>query len=207
MLTRSRNSGAGGGETGDRDDEEAGRNDGDALRRQDEDAAEYGADQDGEKRAGLDQRVAGEQLVRREVGRQNAVFDRPEEGRMDPHQEQDREQQHNMTAGEAGHRDRHEDDLGGLDRDDQLALLEFVGEKPRRGRKQEERQDEQPRRRRDQDLPIEPGLLRQPIGHQDDECVLEEIIVERAQELGDEERQEAAALEQREWAMAHGPRL
>ncbi len=112
---------------------------------------------------------------------------------MDPHQEQDGEQQHDVTAIEPGDGDRHEDDLGDLDGEDQPALLEFISEEPRRRRKQEERQDEQARRRGDQHLAVEPGLLRQPVGQEDDKRVLEEIVVERAEKLGDEERQEAPA--------------
>src|SRR5260370_1302165 len=54
---------------------------------------------------------------------------------------------------------------------------------------------------------VEPGLLGQSVGQEDDKRVLEEIVVERAEELGDEERQEAPAAQQRERVSGHGPGL
>jgi len=50
------------------------RDNGDALAGQDEYAAGNGADQDGEERAGFDQRIAAEQFVGRQMRRQDAVF-------------------------------------------------------------------------------------------------------------------------------------
>ena len=81
--------------------------------------------------------------------------------------------------------------------DDPL-LLVFVREPPGRGGEEEVGQDEDAGRHRHHELAIDAGRLGEAEGDQDDEGVLEQIVVEGTQELGDEQRQEAPALEDAE---------
>ncbi|MEJ0069339.1 MAG: hypothetical protein WDO24_12125 [Pseudomonadota bacterium] len=160
------------------------------------------AEQDREKRTGLDQRIARDQLVRRQMNRQDAVFQRAEERRMQPHQDQHDEQQGDIAEAQPDHAEQHEADLASLDDADQPSLLEPVGEPPGRRRAQQERQDEQAGRQIGEDGAVHPGLRRQAEHDQDHHRGLEQIVVERAEELSDEHRQEASARQQRHCAAA-----
>ena len=70
-----------------------------------EDAAEDGAEQDGDERPHLDQAVAADELLGREVLREDRVLQRAEEGRLNAEEEEDREE-HGLVADD--HRDRAE---------------------------------------------------------------------------------------------------
>jgi len=104
-------------------------------------------------------------------------------------------------------RQRRGGDLGELDEADQLRLLVTVGELAGGRREQEERQDEQSAGEVDQHLGPHPAGLRGLEGDQDDQRVLEDVVVERAEELRREERSEPAFGEQSELAtVRHCPR-
>src|SRR5258707_1175553 len=78
------------------------------------------------------------------------------------------------------------------------SLAEPVGGAPGGRGEEEERQDEDPRRRRLQQLDIDPRRVREAVDGENDERVLEEVVVEGAAELRQEQRQEPARAEQGE---------
>ena len=92
---------------------------------------------------GFHQPGPAEHFVLAQVLRQDRVFDRPEEGRMDAHREHRGEHQRDVGEHEPGAAEDHDPDLGELDDPDQPRLVVIVGELARQCREQEEGQDEQ----------------------------------------------------------------
>jgi hypothetical protein len=171
----------------------------------DQERAEQGAEQDGEERRHLDQPIAADQLVAAQHLGQDAVLERTEHGRVEPHHEQHRQQQVDAVHEEAVARDQHDRDLHRLDDLGEPGLVVLVRELAGGGGKKKERQDEQAGRQVRVAVLV---LLAEPDRgphDQDHQRVLEHVVVERAQGLGQEERQEAALPEQRELALVrHG---
>src|SRR5690348_17864898 len=100
---------------------------------------------------------------------------------------------------EARRRDRHRGDLEQLHPADDAGLLDLLRELPRRGREQEERQDEQRRR----EVGVERGravIQPQLERHQHQQRIAERVVVERRQRLRPEERRETTLTEQGELA-------
>ena len=86
-----------------------------AVAEQHDAAAEDRAEQDREEGAGLDQRVAGDELVVAQVLRQQRVLDRPEHRRVRAEAEERRKQQRHAAASHRPQRaERHDADLGDL---------------------------------------------------------------------------------------------
>ncbi len=166
----------------------------------DQHAAGDGADEDRERRARLHQRIAADQLVRVQRLRQDGVLHRAEQRRVQPHQEQRDQQQRQAAQHESGRAERHDGDLEQLDEADQPRLVVLVGELAGGGREQEERQHEQ----RAGEVHHHVGRHRGERGaverDQQHQGVLEDVVVQRAEELRREERPEAALREQPELA-------
>ena len=152
----------------------------------------------------FDQPGAGEHFVLVQVLRQDRVLDRAEEGRVHAHSEKSQEHQRNgqrrgQIADPGEHKpdaaDRHNADLRQLDPTDDHCLVAHVGQLPRQGREDEERQDEQPRSDRRK---LRLGLLGvvHAVNDEQHHRVLVEVVVERVEQLGGEQRQEAALVKQ-----------
>ncbi len=142
---RCRGDEATGGIAGHRDDQRrASDPDGVAGRRQE--SAEQGADQDRDKRAGLDQGIAADQLVGLQMLGQDGVLDRTEQRRVAAEQTEGDQQQRQAVAGETGAGDDDDDDLENLHQTGDARLVELVGELAGAGGEDEERQDEDSRR-------------------------------------------------------------
>jgi hypothetical protein len=171
-----------------------------------EQAAEQRAEQDGDEGAGLDQRIAADQLLVLQVLRQDRVLDRPEQRRVQAEQEQPGEQHGEAVQPEAGAADQHDGDFEQLDHARQRRLVVLVGELPGGGREEEEGQDEHARREVGQQLGLERGPGRRLEGQQHHHRVLQHVVVECAEELGDEQRGEAARAQQA-GLVAHGGSL
>jgi len=74
-------------------------------------------------------------------------------------------------------------------------------------REQEERRDEDRAREHHQRAGLHAGLRREREGHVDAQGALQQVVVEGAEELRDEERREAARGEQRAERRGHGSGL
>ncbi len=100
----------------------------------------------------------------------------------------------------AGGADQHDEDFGGLHQADDLGLVTLVGKLARQRRQQEEGQDEQAAGDR-----AERRLLGRvaidAVDHQHHHRGAEQIVIEGAEELGEEDRQEAAGTNEVERVM------
>ncbi len=165
------------------------------LDRHDEPAGDR-AQQDRDEGAHLDEAVATGQFRGRQVLRQDRVLDGAEQRRMDAEEPERREQQRNALLPEAERADDHDRDLEDLDPADESRLLELVGELPRGGREQHERRDEHGADQVDDGRRVEPHCRGRLEGHEHDERILEHVVVRGPEELGPEERREAALAEE-----------
>src|SRR5690606_13338304 len=85
---------------------------------------------------------------------------------------------------------------GQLDRTDQRVLGELLAKLATECREQEERQDEQQRTEVDQQIAVGTDAELEQNG--EDQRLLEDVVIECAEQLGNEERQEAPGAEQGE---------
>ena len=133
---------------------------------------------------------------------QDRVFDRAEERRVDAHADERDQHQLQILEEDAGGAHQHDQDLGGLDDPHDLRLVVGVGELAGERGEEEEGQDEDAGGDR-----AEPGLvldrIEDLVGREEDHRVLEQIVVERPEELGDEQRQEPALPHQSERRTMH----
>ena len=96
--------------------------------------------------------------------------------------------------------ERHDADLGDLHHARDQRLVDPIGERARRAGEEKERRDEQGAGEHHERGRAEARLLGQTERHDDAECALQQVVVERAQELRDEERREATSRQQlHEW--------
>ncbi len=123
---------------------------------------------------------------------------------MCTHAEQRHQHQRQVIADKAERADGHDDDLGQLDGPYQRVLGELLAKLPAQRREQEERQDEQQRTQVDPNRAV---AVAQAEFEQDgqDQRLLEQVVVEGTQRLGDEKRQEAPLAEQGELRVTHRP--
>ena len=126
-----------------------------------------------EDRVGL-----GEALLLHEL-RHDAVFGGREERALERHQEEHREEQPRRREPEERNRERHHRELGVLERDRDAVLGEAVREEARVGREAEERDREEDRGAAEE----EPLPLRDEEDEEHRDEPLEEVVVERAEEL------------------------
>ena len=167
---------------GDRDHDDQGCDRDLAMAGRDQHAGDR-AEQDRQKRAGLDQRVAEQQLMGSQKIGQDRVFDRAEERRLHPHRKQQCEQDEGAAGDDPGGCRQHHRDLDQLDDTGEPGFVAAIGQRARARRAQKERQDKQPARQRDQ----QPGRQRigavRAIGNHQDQRVLQRIIIEGGEEL------------------------
>ena len=115
--------------------------------------------------------------------RQDAVLERAEECRLRPHEEEQRDEPPELHVVEGGGGQRHQDYFDELDYAYQPRFFVFVGDLPSERREEEEGQNEEPRHDRYQHRRVEAVLRREVEGYERDERALEEVVVERAEEL------------------------
>ena len=161
-----------------------------------EHSADDRANQDGDEGAGLDQCVAAHQLLRAQMLRQQRVLDRPEESRVRAQQEQTAEQKRKIVRDEPDRSHRHDRDFQQLDQAHDARALVLVGELTGGGREQEEGQDQDAAAEIDEHLRTCAGHARRMESDEQHQRVLEQVVVERAEQLRDEERPEAARGEE-----------
>src|SRR5215471_19115564 len=105
-------------------------------------AGDDGAEQDRQKRAAFDQRVAGRQLTPLKQVRQDAVFDRAEQRRKRSEHEHRNKQQRQGVKSEAGDRDDSGAELGELDALGDEGFVVAVGELAAQSRQKEKRRNQ-----------------------------------------------------------------
>jgi len=159
-------------------------------------AAGHIAQQDGDEGAHLHHAIAAGELALAQDLRQVGELDRPEQRGMQAHQEHAGQQQRGMAGHEAQSRHQHDGDLQVLHETDDARLLELVGELPGRGRKQQERQDEQRPYHQARQGRRQPGHA-ELVGNHHGEGELEQVVVGGAGGLGPEKRCKATLAEQR----------
>ena len=149
-----------------------------------------------EDRVGLREPLLPHQL------RHDAVLGGREERALERHQEQEREQQPRRREPEKRNRHGHDRELGVLERDRDAVFGETVREEARVGREAEERDREEDRRAAEEE-PL-PRRDEQDEEHRDEP--LEEVVVERAEELRGVEPAEGGLLAAAERFDAGGER-
>jgi hypothetical protein len=144
---------------------------------------------------------------------QDRIFDRSEKGRVDSHRKQ---RKHHQRDGDEMHRkteprqdqpaaaDEHDQDFAEFDDADDPCLVARVGQLPRQRRQEKERQDEDAGGDRAEQrflfLAVEHA-----INDEQHHRILEQIVVECTEKLGDEKGQEPALPQQRNGAGHGGP--
>ncbi len=145
--------------------------------------------------AGFDQPGRAEHFVVAHMLRQDGIFDRPEKCRVDAHREQGGEQQPDDVEIEANRTDHHDQYFGGFHDSDDLRLVQRIGKLAGECGQQEKRQDEQAAgdgaERR-----FLLGVAIDAVDYQHDHRRAEQIVIERAEELGRKDRQEATGTQQ-----------
>jgi hypothetical protein len=105
-------------------------------------AAQDRAEEDRHEGARLDQRVAADELLGREVLREDRVLHGPEERRVQPHEEEHGHQELEVFGKEPHCGEDHNEDLDELNRAHHATLFELVGDLSGERGKEEERQNE-----------------------------------------------------------------
>ena len=151
--------------------------------------AEQRAEKNRDERAHLDHGVAADEFGLVQVLRQDRELERAEESRLQSEQEQHDQHQRQVVeiqryAGEKG-----DADLADLDELDESRLLVLVGQFSGGRREEEEWQDKERRGGVDREVRAVFGD-EATVDEQDHQRRLEQVVVERAQELGDEQRQQ-----------------
>ena len=146
---------------------------------------------------------AAHDLVGPEMLRQDRIFGRAEQGRVAAHQEQGAEQQRHRFELEADEGDAHDPDLGGLDPADQPRLVDGIGDLAGERREQEIGQDEQAGGDDAEQFGLFGRGRIEAEGGEEGQGELEQIVVQRAEELDDEQGPEPACGEEREVGCGH----
>ena len=160
------------------------------------DASADGPGQNRQEGAHFHQAVATHQFVFMQGLGQDRVLHRPEQRRVRAHGEQRQQHQRQVIEQEAHRAHRHDGDFPELDQANQRILGEFLAELPGQRREQEKRQDEQQRTQVDPDRTV--TFDRQLVQDGEDQRLLEDVVVERPEGLGHEERQETPGAQQGE---------
>ncbi|MNJ43042.1 hypothetical protein D3C77_380300 [compost metagenome] len=135
---------------------------------------------------------------------QDRVLDRAEQRRMGAHGKQCQQHQRQVVAQKADGADGHDADFGQLDQADQRILGVLLTELSGQCGKQEERQNEQQGAEVDPDRAV--TVDGQLVENRQDQRLLEQVVVERSQRLGNEERQEPSFAEKAELrGLTHRP--
>ena len=146
------------------------------------------AEEDREKCARFDERVAGDQFVFVQVLRKQCVLDRAEDGRVRAEEEERREEERHAFEPEAHGANSHDDDFGDLDDACDVRLVNAVGKCARCPREEEERRNENRAGHHDERGGVHARLLGQPERHHDSHRAFQQVVVEGAEKLRDEQR-------------------
>jgi hypothetical protein len=167
-------------------------------------AGKQGAPENGQKRAGFQQRVAAGQFAFTQNLRQVAVLRRPEKCRVRAHQEQPDQQQRQALRQKTGGSQQHDEKFRNLHPAHQRCLVELVGKLACGCREQQERQDEHAAGNLRDQLRVHAGEFGGMERRHDHQRVLENVVVECAERLGKEKGAVTAFAQQAELRVGHG---
>jgi hypothetical protein len=156
-------------------------------------AGDDGAEENGEKGAAFDQRVAGRQFAPLKQVRQDAVFDRAEQRGQRPEHEHRKKQQRERVKGKPGDRDDCGADFGQLDPLGYERFVVAVGQLAAEARQKEKRRDQGGAGNRDQNRRIRAGHF---VQDDEDQRGFQKIIAEGGEELAPKQRRETARRHQ-----------
>ena len=162
-----------------------------------------GTGQNRQEGAHFHQSVATDQFILMQVLRQDRVLHRPEQRRVRPHGEQRQQHHPQVVEHEPRRAHQHDRDLAQFDQADQRILGVFLAKLPRQCREQKERQNEQQRTQVDPNRAI--TVDTQLVEDGEDQRLLEDIVVEGPEGLGDEKRQKPPFSQQTELRLTHRP--
>ena len=153
------------------------------------------APDDGDERSALEPGVAAHELLRRQVDGQQAVLQRPKEGRDESQGDDDDPHPVEAVLIERRGRGQHDEGLECLQRADQRVARPDVRDVARPPRDKDKRKDEEAADQVDGIGRVPAVGAGQPERRQEHERVLEDVVAERTDELGDEQRQKASRKE------------
>ena len=186
-----------------RTDNAAAADDESPLGEQDHTATKDRAEEDCEKCARLDERIARDQFIFVQVLRKQGVFDRAEDRRMRAEEEECGEKERHALEPEAHGAHSHDDDLGDLDDASDVRLVDAIGERARCAREEEERRNEDRAGQHDEGGGVDARLLGQPERHHDAHRALQQVVVEGAEELRDEQRRKPTGRQELDERRSH----
>ena len=161
-----------------------------------EEAAKHGAEENGDEGSHLDHGIAGDDLVPFQVLRQDSVFDGAEKGREAAGKKQHHEVEIGVVEPEGPGAKNHGADFGELDALGDEGLVELVGELAGDGGKEEIGQDEQGGSGLDEERGVPAVVYGEIEGDEDGDGIAQAVVIEGADGLGHEERQEAPGGEE-----------
>ena len=153
-------------------------------------AGHQGTHQDGHKRAHLYQRVTTHQLGFFQGLGQDRVLHRPEKRGLYAGEKQQKEQHLVPAKPETDRGNAHDHHLGEFDPADNRGFLVPVRHLAGDGGEQEKRQDKQHRGEIDHHIRRQAKQAPGAVGHQQQQGILEQVVVEGTGKLGDKEWQE-----------------
>ncbi|VTR67539.1 hypothetical protein DESC_610122 [Desulfosarcina cetonica] len=205
-MSRGSRNPAAGQPSGQGDPNDHGRGDPGPMRCLDQDAATHRPHEDGHKGSHLHQGVPPDDFMGFQMIGHDAVLDRPEKGGLGAHEKQKPQKDPSAVGPESDRRNGHDEHLGHFDPANQDGFLRFIGDLAGRCREEEKGQNEKTGGQVDNHI----GRQRQGLsglkGDQQHEGVLENVVIQCAQELGPEKRCETSRCQQVHHPAAAGRR-
>ena len=186
-----------------RTDNAAAADDESPLGEQDHASTKDRAEEDCEECARLDERVARDEFVLVQVLRKQRVLDRAEDCRVGAEEEECCEEERHAFEPEAHGANSHDDDFGDLDDASDIRLVDAISQRARCAREEEERRNEDRPGQHDEGGGVHARLLGQPERHHDSHRALQQVVVEGAEELRDEQRCKAASGQELDEGRSH----
>ncbi len=156
----------------------------------DQHAAQDRAAKDGDVGARLDQPGATKHFAGLKMLGKDGVFDRAEEGRVHAHCKQRQKQKRDIVKDEAGGASKHDQYFGAFDDPNNSRLVMSIRQLTGKGGQQEKGCDEQPAGN-GAERRLLLGVAIDAIDYQHHHRGAEQVVVEGAQKLSDENRQES----------------
>ena len=142
--------------------------------------------------------VAGDQFFGFQVLRQKGVFDRPEKGRLCTHQSHNHDQKRQAVPVISQSHPEHQQQFGYFQHAGDFVARIFVRQLPGHGRKKEKRQNEKARDQVRKNV----RLRRHLHGHQRQQGIFEQVVIQGTQKLGNHQGQETFGFQQHKFFLS-----